>query len=177
MEMQHDMGRLRDGVYRRERRDRNRCAEGGRRPASAAKLAGVTRATIYNWKAGNSEFAAAWDDAVAAVSDEMEETIIALGRGGDFQSAAFWLRYHRPETYDRIEMMKLGVFKSALAQAQANGDHRVTLEIGPDGMPRLPAATPEPAVRIYLPDNGRGDGPPGLWPDPHRNGDGGDEGK
>jgi transposase-like protein len=47
----------------------------GRRPASVAKLVGVTRQTLYYWRSQFPEFADQWDHAVAAATDRMEEVV------------------------------------------------------------------------------------------------------
>jgi len=85
----------------------------------------VTRQTLYNWKAENEAFAAAWDDAVATAADKMEEVVYQLGIAGDLGAAAYWLKHRRPERYDRATWMKLAILQASLKGAQANGHNRV----------------------------------------------------
>jgi hypothetical protein len=135
----------------------------GRRPGSAALLVNVARATLYAWRDERADFATAWEEATAYAADKMEEVVYDLGLGGDLAAAAYWLKHRKPERFDRSTWVKLSIMEASLKAAQANGNKRVTFEIGPDGMP-VPVAAEEDddLVREYIPDNGRGDGsPPG----------------
>jgi hypothetical protein len=76
----------------------------GRRPGPTAQLVGVGRRTLYNWKAENADFAAAWDDAVATAADRMEEVVYDLGIAGDLAAAAYWLKHRKPERFDSRDL-------------------------------------------------------------------------
>ena len=41
--------------------------------AGAAKLAGVGRQTVYDWRKRDAAFAAAWDDAIETGTDNLED--------------------------------------------------------------------------------------------------------
>jgi hypothetical protein len=83
----------------------------------------------------------------------------------------YWLRHRRPERFDRATWLKLGVLHTALAQGQANGNQRVTLEIGPDGMPSpVEADEAESPVQVCIPWNGRKPLPADAVANPKRNG-------
>jgi hypothetical protein len=81
---------------------------------------------------------------VATVTDKIEEVDYDLGRAGDLAACAYWLKAHRPRPYDRATMLRFGILQASLAAAQANGGGRVTIDIGPDGLPCLPAPGLDP---------------------------------
>ena len=75
--------------------------EKGYSPRYAAKLANVSRPTIYNWKRDDPEFAAAWDDAILTGVDLVESRLVQRAIKNSDSNAQFYLRAHKPEIYGR----------------------------------------------------------------------------
>jgi hypothetical protein len=73
----------------------------GNAPNNAAVLAGISRATIYNWKKDDPEFATAWLDAVEAGVDMVETALIKRAIKSSDQAAIAYLKAYRPERYAR----------------------------------------------------------------------------
>lgn len=68
--------------------------------SEAARAAGVPRRTVYNWRADDTEFAAAWDEAVETASDALEQ--VARDRAMSGQSdrmLEILLKAHRPDKF------------------------------------------------------------------------------
>jgi hypothetical protein len=120
--------------------------EAGYRAYTAAQRVGVTRMTIFNWRKAYPEFGKRWEQAVASATDRLEEVVYRLALEGDLGACMWWLKNHRAETYDRPTLIKLGLMRAAL--------QRGNVTIDADGIPIL---NRQSAVRIYMPDNGRGD--------------------
>lgn len=66
---------------------------------SAAKSAGIGRTTAYEWREDDEKFADAWDHAMEAKADELEESMFTRAVGGDTRAAEFMLKAMRPEKY------------------------------------------------------------------------------
>jgi hypothetical protein len=75
----------------------------GNMPTVAAKLAGISRAAVFNWKKEDHEFAIAWDDAIEAGVDKVETALIKRAIKDDTPAALAFLRAYRPERYARRE--------------------------------------------------------------------------
>ena len=120
--------------------------EAGYRAYTAARRAGVSRPTLFNWKKAHPEFAQRWEHAVQTATDRIEEVVYDLALKGDLQACLWWLRAHRPEIYDKATLAKLGVLRAALEKGHA--------VIDADGIPNI---TPQQKTVIVIPDNKRGD--------------------
>jgi hypothetical protein len=73
----------------------------GNMPTVAAKLAGISRSTVFGWKKEDQEFASAWDDAIEAGVDKVETALIKRAIKDDTPAALAFLRAYRPERYAR----------------------------------------------------------------------------
>jgi hypothetical protein len=71
----------------------------------ACKAAKVERRTAYKARENDDEFAALWDDAIAASVDELEMVAFKKAAEGDSNLITFLLRCHKPQVYrDRQEV-------------------------------------------------------------------------
>jgi len=74
----------------------------------AVAKTGIGRTTFYDWRRDDADFAKAVDDALRSgkelVSDVAEGNLISKIKQGHFQSLVFWLRSHRDEYSNRIEI-------------------------------------------------------------------------
>ena len=129
----------------------------GKRCSYAAQLVGVSRMTAYNWKKAHPDFASDWEEATSYANERMEQVVYDLGINGDIQAAMWWLRNHKPITYNKELLIKL--LMAQLAIAQGGGE----FELDDDGNPlSVPTngngkVTVNRRVTIHLPDNGRDD--------------------
>ena len=68
----------------------------------------VGRTTFYKWREKDPKFAKAVDDALSSgkelVSDVAEGNLIAKVKQGHFQSLIFWLKSHRDEYSNKLEI-------------------------------------------------------------------------
>ncbi len=68
----------------------------------------ISPATHYRWYKEDPEYARKVDDALRGgkelVSDVAESKIITAIKEGNLQAATFWLRHHRTEYRDRLEI-------------------------------------------------------------------------
>ena len=71
--------------------------EEGNSVARAASDAGVGRATAYEWRAAEPDFAKAWDDAVETGTDALEDEAIKRAKNGSDTLLIFMLKARRPE--------------------------------------------------------------------------------
>lgn len=77
--------------------------------AHACEVAGICRATAYNWRKDDEEFAAAWDKAVEESIELLEASVYERARQKDTLAAIFLLKAARPEKYrDRYEHQLTG---------------------------------------------------------------------
>lgn len=66
----------------------------------AARLAGVSRKTLYNWRDANPEFAEALDDVDEGITDVIEATALKKAiRDGDTTMLIFLLKTRRSSMY------------------------------------------------------------------------------
>jgi len=69
----------------------------------AAKLAGVATATVRKWRAEDSDFAEAWDEAIEAGTDRIEDKVtekaLAMDDGNAMRGAEMMLKARRPAKY------------------------------------------------------------------------------
>ncbi len=75
--------------------------------AACAKI-GVGRTTFYEWKQKDKKFAEAVDMAMRFgkdfISDIAEMQLLNAIKAGDFRAVAMWLKTHRQEYRNRIEV-------------------------------------------------------------------------
>ncbi|SEL39165.1 hypothetical protein SAMN04515666_103607 [Bosea lupini] len=67
--------------------------------AGAAKLAGIGRQTVYDWRKRDGEFAAAWDDAIETGTDNLEDEARRRAMSTSDTLMIFMLKARRPEKY------------------------------------------------------------------------------
>ncbi len=67
--------------------------------AGAAKLAGVGRQTVYDWRKRDGEFAAAWDDAIETGTDNLEDEARRRPMSTSDTLMIFLLKARRPDKY------------------------------------------------------------------------------
>lgn len=70
--------------------------------AGACRAARISRTIAYEWKAQDPAFAAAWQDALDAALDQLEQTAIERAHSGSDQLLMFLLKAHRPEKYREV---------------------------------------------------------------------------
>ena len=76
---------------------------------NACRAAAISRRCAYTHRKQDSEFAAAWLDAIQASVDELETRAFELAAKGDANLIQFLLRCHKPEIYrDRHEVGLIG---------------------------------------------------------------------
>lgn len=76
----------------------------GKTAAGAARAAGVTRMTLFNWKDAHPSFARRWDEANETVTDSIEATATEKALGGDTALLIFMLKTRRRSVYqERVE--------------------------------------------------------------------------
>ena len=78
----------------------------GNAPRIAAKLANISRPTIYNWKRDDQEFSAAWEDAVETGLDKVETALFKRAIKNSDTAAIAYLKAYRPERYARKDVGK-----------------------------------------------------------------------
>lgn len=67
--------------------------------AGAAKLAGVGRQTVYDWRKRDAAFAAAWDDAIETGTDNLEDEARRRAMSSSDTLMIFMLKARRPDKY------------------------------------------------------------------------------
>jgi hypothetical protein len=67
--------------------------------AGAAKLAGVGRQTVYDWRKRDAAFASAWDDAIETGTDNLEDEARRRAMSSSDTLMIFMLKARRPEKY------------------------------------------------------------------------------
>ena len=72
---------------------------------TAARRAGLTRSAVYRERDRNDLFRVAWDQALVAAVDDVEQVLVEKAQGGDIKAIDMVLKAHRPERYrDRHEV-------------------------------------------------------------------------
>ena len=70
---------------------------------AACGRAVITRRTVYVWREADPEFAAAWDDAIEAGTDALEDEALRRAKDKSDTLLIFLLKARRPEKYkDRV---------------------------------------------------------------------------
>ena len=67
--------------------------------AAAARLAGITKQRVYQVRAENPEFAAAWEDALDTGVQELEGVVWQRAKDQSDTLAIFLLKSHKPARY------------------------------------------------------------------------------
>lgn len=82
----------------------------GARPAggAAARWAGVSRTTAYNWKSAGPALAAQRDEARECKIEKFETTLHRMAMEKDLGAVIFFLKSHRPEIYNRRQLIGIG---------------------------------------------------------------------
>ena len=65
----------------------------------AAKAGGIPRQTAYNWREADEAFARAWDDAIEAGTDMLEDVAIKRAKAKSDTLLIFSLKARRPEKF------------------------------------------------------------------------------
>lgn len=89
----------------------------------ACERTGVSRASLYRWKAKSKEFAEQVEKAIAEgeamITDLSEAQLIALIRDKNFQSLHLWLKHHHPKYANKLEVTgNLNIKKEPLSKEQ-----------------------------------------------------------
>ena len=70
----------------------------------AAQAAGVSRNTVYRWRDEDREFAEAWYEAHENAVEAVESVLYQKALSGDTVAMIFYLKAHRPEYRDRLNV-------------------------------------------------------------------------
>jgi hypothetical protein len=73
----------------------------------AAKQAGVDRSTAYRWRDDDDDFARAWDDAIEAGTDALEDALTRRALTLSDKGAMFLLQARRPTKYRQVTRHEL----------------------------------------------------------------------
>lgn len=71
----------------------------GNSVARAARDIGYSRTQVYEWRKTDPEFAMAWEDAIEAGTDELEDHAVQRAKDGSDTLLIFMLKARRPERY------------------------------------------------------------------------------
>jgi transposase-like protein len=84
---------------------------------AACDRAVITRRTVYDWRKADSEFAAAWDDAIEAGTDALEDEALRRAKEKSDTLLIFLLKARRPEKYkDRVSTEHSGTESKTFEQ-------------------------------------------------------------
>jgi len=74
----------------------------------ATAKSGISKATLYNWKKEDPDFALAVDEAMGSgkdfVSDLAEGKLISSIQSNNLSAAIFWLKSHRKDYHSHLEL-------------------------------------------------------------------------
>jgi hypothetical protein len=129
----------------------------GHTTIQASHMAGICHMTAYNWRKRYPEFAERWAEAVEMATDCVESIVAHAAMSGNLTAAFYWLKHHRPRTYNRESLVKLAMLNAAISSQAARGGGRLTIQVDENGIPQIAENAQQSAVKIYMPDNGRGD--------------------
>ena len=100
----------------------------------SAQAAGISRQTAYRWRQDDPDFACQWDEAIENAVDQVESTIFQQAIGGNTLAAIFYLKAHRPQYRDRLNV--------DVKQLQSEIEERMAqLRENPHLLARLPRTT------------------------------------
>ena len=102
---------------------------------AAALVAGINRKSVYNWRAKDPKFRAAWDEALEDNTDVLEESAYQRALAGDTTLTIFLLKARRPDVYRdnlriTVEQMDRAI-DAAIAARQLPADSPLLLSAGP----------------------------------------------
>jgi hypothetical protein len=108
---------------------------GGSSVRAACEAAGISKTAAFGWRRDDPDFAAAWDEAIEAGTETLEDEAVRRALAGSDTMLIFLLKARRPTVY------------------------RETLRLGgmADTAPIAIKAAVTGRVMIMIPDNGRGD--------------------
>jgi hypothetical protein len=76
---------------------------------AACERAVIVRSTAYDWRKTDAAFAAAWDDALEAGTDTLEDEAVTRAKDGSDTLLIFLLKARRPDKYkDRVSTEHAG---------------------------------------------------------------------
>lgn len=103
--------------------------------AVAAASANVGRATVYEWRTADTEFAQAWDEAVDIGTDKLEDEAMRRGRDG-VEEPVFYkgARVSVVQKYSDV----LLIFMLKARRPEKFKDRLSTELVGKDGTPLIP---------------------------------------
>lgn len=74
----------------------------------ACEKAGISRNSVYRWRAEDKEFQKAWDEALSEgellVNDMGESQLISLIKEKNWFAISFWLRHHHPKYAQKLHI-------------------------------------------------------------------------
>lgn len=108
----------------------------GGSPETAARSVGVDRATAYRWRGADATFAERWDEARDRRVEAVETVLYRMAMQQDLGAVIFFLKSHRPEVYNRRQVVAIG------------GDPDDPIGVHHTGEVRS-------KVHFYIPTNGR----------------------
>lgn len=111
---------------------------------AACKNAGIGRTTAYDERHRNTEFATAWNDVEATVTDKLERRAVELALAGDGHLLMHLLKARRREVYgdaSRVEVQHTGRIEIAPVEVPDTNEYRQRVaEIAGRAMGELPEA-------------------------------------
>jgi transposase-like protein len=81
--------------------------------SAAAQAIGLSRTAMYNWRSDDEAFRTEWDDALATITENIESALAKAALGGDTVSMIFRLKSHKPEAYNRKQIVAIGSDENA----------------------------------------------------------------
>jgi hypothetical protein len=108
----------------------------GLTPDSAAQAIGVGRTTVYRWKRNDPAFAEQWREAWDRKVEVVENVLYRMAVEKDLGAVIFFLKSHKPEVYNRRQVVAIGGDPDNPLLVHRTGD-------------------PDEVVHFYMPSNGR----------------------
>src|SRR5262249_8027880 len=113
----------------------------GNSVARAAADAGVGRTTAYEWREADAAFAQAWDDAVEAGTDALEDEAVKRAKSGSDTLLIFMLKARRREKFAerpiRLDLPRIEAASDVLKAYAATIAAMARGEITPDESARV----------------------------------------
>lgn len=86
----------------------------------AARKAGISRRTVYDWRQADEEFALALHDCREQVTDDLEREAITRAKDGSDTLLIFMLKANRPEKYrENVKIEHAGTIKQDLSSVDS----------------------------------------------------------
>lgn len=77
--------------------------------SEAARAAGMGRRSAYDWREDDADFAAAWDDAIEAAADKLEQVAFERAKAGTSdRMLEILLKAHRPQFREKQRLEHSG---------------------------------------------------------------------